>query len=223
VVLSDLVLKQWSQSNALFKPPAVISQKTLSDKILTAWNKFRDISNKKETKEKIVILWESKLDKLMDITKCRCNILLCSDENSPCKEIKTCCAGVHILCICSKDIKLPPLDLLWLRSQRNKLGEKSGYQLHQIDKKETERQINAGKRKMADILSFENRNNLIKKAYTNTQVQIENVEDEVYESVGHDDQETLPDNTKDANNISKVTSSNIKQKLPHLSPLNRIT
>ena len=68
----------------------------LSDKILTAWNKFRDISNRKEAKEKIVKLWEGKLNKLLGITKCRCNILLCTDENSPCKEVKNCSAGVHI-------------------------------------------------------------------------------------------------------------------------------
>ena len=96
MVLADLVLKQWSQSNALFKTPVVISQKMLSDKILTAWNKFRDISNRKEAKEKIVKLWEGKLNKLLGITKCRYNILLCTDENSPCKEVKNCSAGVHI-------------------------------------------------------------------------------------------------------------------------------
>ena len=46
-------IEKISQSNVLFKTPVVISQKTLSDKVLTDWNKFRDISNQKETKEKI--------------------------------------------------------------------------------------------------------------------------------------------------------------------------
>ena len=214
MVLEDLVLKQWSQSNALFMTPVVISQKTLSDKILTAWIKFRDISNRKETKEKIIKLWEGKLDKLLDITKCRCKILLCTGENSPCKELKKCAAGVHISCSCSKDIKVPQLDLLWLRSQREKVGEKSGYQMYQIDKVETERQVKAGKRKITDIASLEKRKNSIKKAHINTQVQIENVEDEVYESVGHDfNQETSLENIRNANEISSEDSSNnIKQK-----------
>ena len=64
MVLADLVMKKWSQFISLFKTPVVISQKMLSDKILTAWNKFRDISNRKETKEKIVKLWEVKLSYL---------------------------------------------------------------------------------------------------------------------------------------------------------------
>ena len=214
MVLADLLLKQWSQSNALFMTPVVISQKTLSDKILTAWIKFRDISNRKETKEKIIKLWKGKLDKLLDITKCRCKILLCTDENSPCKELKKCVAGVHISCSCSKDIKVAQLDLLWLRSQRDKVGEKSGYQMYQIDKVETERQLKAGKRKITDIASLEIRKNSIKKAHINTQVQTENVEDEVYESVGNDfNQETSLENIRNANKISSEDSSNnIKQK-----------
>ena len=78
------------------------------------------------------------------------------------------------------------LELLWLRSQRDKVGEKSGYQMCQIDKVETERQIKAGKRKITDIASLKKGKNSIIKVHTNTQVQIENVEDEVYESLGHD-------------------------------------
>ena len=70
-------------------------------------------------------------------------------------EVKNCFAGVHILCICSKDIKMLQLDLLWLRSQRDKFGEKSGYQMYQINKLETERHVKAGKRKITDIAFLE--------------------------------------------------------------------
>ena len=68
--------------------------------------------------------------------------------------------------------------------------------------------------KITDIESLEKGKNSIKKAHINTQVQIENVEDVVYESVGHDfNQETSPENIKDANEISSEDSSNnIKQK-----------
>ena len=111
-------------------------------------------------------------------------MLLCTDENSPRKEVKNCYAGVHILCFCSKDIKAPQPDLLCIRSQRDKFGEKSGYQMYQIDKVETERQVKAGKSKITDITSLEKGKNSIYKARINTQFQIENVKDVVYESVG---------------------------------------
>ena len=55
---------------------------------------------------------------------------------------------------------------------------------------------------------------MIKKARIKTQVQTENVEDVVYESVGNDfNQETSSENIKDANEISsEESSSNMKQK-----------
>ena len=68
--------------------------------------------------------------------------------------------------------------------------------------------------KITDIASLEKDKNSIKRAHINTQVQIENVEDVVYESVGHHfNQETSPENIKDTNKISSEDSSNnIKQK-----------
>ena len=85
---------------------------------------------------------------------------------------------------------------------------------NQIDKIETERQLKAGKRKITDIASLEKGKNSIKKAHINTQIQIENIEDVVYELVGYGfNQETSPENIKGANEISSEDSSkNIKQK-----------
>ena len=63
--------------------------------------------------------------------------------------------------------------------------------------------------KIKDIASLEKGKNLIKNAHINTLVQIENVEDVVYESVGHDfNQETSPENIKDTNEISSEDCSN---------------
>ena len=102
---------------------------------------------------------------------------------------------------------MPQLDLLCLRSQRDKVGEKSGYSIYQIDKLETERQIKAGKRKTTDFASLEKRKNSINKAHINTRVQIVNVEDELYESVRHDfNQETSPKNIKDTNEYPQKTA-----------------
>ena len=68
--------------------------------------------------------------------------------------------------------------------------------------------------KIKDIASLEKGKNLIKKAHINTLVQIENIEDVVYESVRYDfNQETSSENIKDTNEISSEDSSNkIKQK-----------
>ena len=95
---------------------------------------------------------ESYLDKLFDITRCRCSIVLCESTLSECPEPKGCKSQVHIKCVCPLDRKLPKLDLRWIYSQRQKCGEKSDVQISLHDFKETDKQIKAEKRKFLYLL-----------------------------------------------------------------------
>ena len=49
------------------------------------------------------------------------------------------------------------LDLLWLRSQREKCGEKGGMQMSSCDHKETKKQVKAAQKKAALALAEEKR------------------------------------------------------------------
>ena len=81
---------------------------------------------------------ELELDKLMDLTACPHTIYLCQEPTSNCKNPKKCKIGAHIGCSCTLVEKVPVLDLLWLHSQRAKVGEKSAMQMGLCDQKETE-------------------------------------------------------------------------------------
>ena len=80
---------------------------------------------------------------MYDLTKCRCQILTC-DEFLKCADYEEKCkAGFHILCPCVKAEKLPLLELGFILSQRNKVGEKGGMQISgQPDRKDCARQEN---------------------------------------------------------------------------------
>ena len=66
-------LAQWRKSNVKFAPPVVISREALSKRLQTAWTSISAIARgkaKKADKEQ----WEAKLDKLLDVTVCQCEI-----------------------------------------------------------------------------------------------------------------------------------------------------
>jgi len=77
----------------------------------------------------------SQLDTLFDISACQCNLpkLPCSDRNVKCSQSD--CNVDHIGCLCPSDKKVPILDRLYLKDQRQKIGSKGKYQLSTVDHK----------------------------------------------------------------------------------------
>lgn len=145
--LTELVINQWQKSNASFQPPVTKDARTIARSIESNWNTLREISRGKAKKgcdEKI----ETLLDKLFDITACKCEIYLCDNERANCNG---CQYGAHISCSCPQKQKIPLLELRWLYYQRQKVGEKSQFQMALKDIAETQKNIRAVKRKMAEI------------------------------------------------------------------------
>ena len=101
------VLLIWSQGNPEFCPPVVTSERSLAERIEKSWNTLLSICHGRETKKKIVESWTEKLDKVFDIVKCKCNITLCSDAESPCVNKDCNSGGAHIICSCDRSIKIP--------------------------------------------------------------------------------------------------------------------
>ena len=96
----------------------------------------------------------------------------CTQDNCSHKKVKTCVEEIPcslpscshkktISCQCPKDIKLPTLDLPFIRAQRLKDGEKSVYQIGLVDQKENREQQKTLQRKAEDQGRDENRNRQI--------------------------------------------------------------
>ena len=144
--LAPMILAQWHKSNNKFVPPVIMKQYSLEKKIENLWQRAEDVAwgrkGKKETDK-----FDQDLDKLIDLTICPHTILLCEEDGSGCKDPGECKDGAHIFCSCILPNKIPRLELVWLHSQRNKLGEKSLFEMKGDDVEETERQAKALRRK----------------------------------------------------------------------------
>ena len=68
----------------------------------------------KENKDKFTL----KLDRLFDILNCKCLISDCKEFGSKviCKQ--------HIICNCSKEYKIPIIDIFKIKTKRDKVGSK---------------------------------------------------------------------------------------------------
>ena len=144
--VAESIVAQWSKSSNKFAPPVILTRNALASRLQTAWDNISLISRGK-AKKADKIRWEAKLDKLLDLTVCQCEISICHGPPT-----KTCplpgkkeCMG-HITCHCKKELKLPILELKWIYYKRIKIGEKSGMGMVAGDMVETRRQVKAQNR-----------------------------------------------------------------------------
>ena len=151
--VADAVYALWLKANMDFQTPVVCSVKSLQRTLEKAWNTAQDIvrnrvTKKREvTKEEQIDRFNARLDKLLDKSKCRCCIQLCSTQ-PPCMNTKTgkkCTQGAHISCSCKKEEKLPVLDLHFLYLQREKIGDKG--QIRMSDNPDMVEQTKENRRK----------------------------------------------------------------------------
>lgn len=86
------IAARWSSSNGDMKEPVVCRRKAIEQRFSRAWATFSEIARdkaRKATKEE----WEPRLDKLLDISFCRCRTVLCGEDDASCKE--TCVMSRH--------------------------------------------------------------------------------------------------------------------------------
>ena len=151
VDVSSEVLAQWEKANALFKHPIICTKSSLERRLEKEWERARLVARgraKKSQRED----FESKLDKLLDPLVCSCQpIQLCRDAgcHGP-KADPPCKLGAHLDCTCPRENKIPKLELEFIKTQREKIGEKGGMQISLADSKEDARQKNAEARKVKD-------------------------------------------------------------------------
>lgn len=115
---------QWEKANCQLKQSVLFQDKTIVQKLENYWGKVSDITNgrlnNKKKKEEFML----ELEKLLDLTRCRCVIKSCEEANCDgCKQ------GALITCNCIKEVKLPKIELFFIREQRNKVGDLSSVQI----------------------------------------------------------------------------------------------
>ena len=215
--MTTILIAQWKRANADFKSPVVVSDEAIKLKLKLAWETAQQISVKKITKAVQIKAFEDKLDRLVDITKCHCDIILCENFNciEQCRKCKTCkrcgtckdckdCVecnqGAHIICSCPRECKLPLLELRFLLAQRQKREEKADIMISgSIDQKEQAQQ----EKKLA-------RENLTRMREEKKKVRYEHEQKDMAEMIEQEKKETsdmvklLPENESQEDNSTLV-------------------
>ena len=151
--MSRVLTEQWLKANKSFSPPVVVGELAIQKRLYTAWETLQKIVWGQKIKEAQVKEFEAKLDKLLNIAKCKCEIdtcetLKCTENCDKCKTVRTvgrtackeCQVGAHITCTCPREVKLPVLELLFMKTQQDKVGAKGAMRLSDVvDSKEQKR------------------------------------------------------------------------------------
>ena len=155
------IAARWSSSNSELNEPVVCSEKAVQLRLSRAWATISEIARGKARKA-IKEEWEPRLDKLFDISFCRCPIVLCGEDGAPCKE--TCDAQAHCLCKCDPKLRLPKKELIWIKAQREKEGSVSSMQEFRLDAEETAKLRKKDLRKSVDQARLERQREEVLKA-----------------------------------------------------------
>lgn len=151
-VVSDMLEKvkeRWTTASAKFQPPVTVMDKAIHARLTRLWEKSKSIARMQIKSREKVSAFEEQLDRLFDITKCRCAILTCREADcdgcpsSSSSSLPPC----HIKCSCPREHKIPVLELPFIRIQREKIGGKSDCMMSSVDIKEHQKMVAALKRK----------------------------------------------------------------------------
>jgi hypothetical protein len=145
--LADLLISVYSKANIQFVPGQnMFPRKTIIAKIQRDWKAAIDVVNNKVkgAKQKKELIMD-KLDKFYNVLYCLCtNIISCEERGCDSECIKE----AHIECTCPKDQKIPVIELLFIRDQRNR--NKKGLMIGSVDPVESDRLDQQFRRKAAD-------------------------------------------------------------------------
>ena len=131
--VTDSVKKKWIDIN----PELILIQdNSIMIKLERYYANALEVNaNKMKAKKKKGFL--EKMDKVFDILHCQCENNWCSDTD--CNPAH-CQNGAHINCSCLKQFKIPPMELSYIKDQRDKVGLMGGDMLMiGIDAKEAMR------------------------------------------------------------------------------------
>lgn len=170
--MTEAVLAQYTLANAQFKPPVITSQKKIRERLLANWEKASDISlgrGKLAVKDSFA----RQLDQLFDVITCRCPIFLCAEFGCD----RDCKSEAHISCSCKRELKIPVIELAFVKAQREKTGSLGAVMISSQDIPESKRQETATerqkRRRVAEEKRLEKAQSEMRKAYDRNQADSE--------------------------------------------------
>ena len=144
----------WRRINARM---AMVKEKEVVRKVFTLWERLEGVAyagrkKKQGKKKKYGQAGKEKekfladMDRLFDICSCHCPILTCTEYS--CQD--DCQAKVHIDCSCTRDAKIPSMELQFMHDQRTKVGVQGRMMIGLIDAVEMARQEKAVQREIME-------------------------------------------------------------------------
>jgi hypothetical protein len=133
-LVSDLttgLLAQWCRANPKFTEPVINSHAIIKAKLKSMWEQGNKMSSGRgrranlEEKDRFM----EKLESFMDILACNCDIENCNDVGCS----SACVSGVHICCVCSREMKITVIELAFTKGQREKFGTIGPHQIGPVD------------------------------------------------------------------------------------------
>ena len=141
-LVSDMLaalLAQWLKASHRLKFPVLVHHETIRIKLKDLWEKALKLAKgvgKIQEKQR----FSQKLDKLLDILYCKCPIFLCSEFGC---EDPDCDQEAHTKCNCKRGEKIPVIELMFIKAQREKVGSYSTHMIAGADRPESRRQEDA--------------------------------------------------------------------------------
>ena len=141
--IEPVVRNKWLEVNPLL---VLFQTKSIINKIVKLHDTAKQINRKNITSKK-KDNFMGNIDKLFDILLCQCPILSCEQQvcDPPC-DIP------HIQCLCSRDSKIPVIELAFIQDQRNKVGSHGGKMVMGAVDKVVAKQQEANRKKKASAL-----------------------------------------------------------------------
>ena len=135
-----IIRRKWEEVNPCLK---LIQSESVINKIVKLEETANQIKMKKISAKKRDFFMDN-MDKLFDILVCKCPFVECVP--SSCGPIP--CAVPHNKCDCERHLKIPNIELVFIKDQRNKIGLNGGTMIMKgVDFKIAEQQENTKKKK----------------------------------------------------------------------------
>jgi hypothetical protein len=153
-IMSDLlplVKAQWVMASTKLSGEAILSDRQIHKKLVQLWKDTNDVAwGRVKQKKKDKVMYS--LDRLLDISKCRCALQSC--EEVSCEG--NCKSGPHMVCHCPPEKKLPKLELGFILAQRSKTGDYGALQIGHVDTTESKKMKRSAARKEEDAKRVSN-------------------------------------------------------------------
>ncbi|KAG7165348.1 putative leucine zipper transcription factor-like protein 1-like 4 [Homarus americanus] len=135
------VLAQWQKVNTQFTVPVIVSERSIKRRMENLWARALEESLGKGKLE-VMQTFNQVLDRLFYILSCKCRIRSCAEVDCS----LNCAREAHIDFSCSREMKIPGKELLYIKGQKEKVGSVGPHQIGPVEIREHKRQVAATQR-----------------------------------------------------------------------------